>query len=193
MLAASVPGFSPSLVTCVHPGRGLPRQAAGRCAEQATVFAAELRGASNPTVSQRSPHPKLRLSRDDPECEVASGISAADRQGPEQGARATCWVHKTVNVLDKLPKSLENISIAATRNDVEAAFDHFIELYEAKYDKAVGCLKKDCDVLLDFNDFPADHWNHSRITNPIESTFATVRHRTIRSKGKTSCQKSSPM
>jgi putative transposase len=96
-------------------------------------------------------------------------------------------------MLDKLPTSLENISIAATRNDVEAAFDHFIELYEAKYDKAVGCLKKNCDVLLDFDDFPAEHWKRLRTTNPVESTFAIVRHRTIRSKGKTSSQKSSPM
>jgi putative transposase len=73
--------------------------------------------------------------------------------------------------------------MAETRNDAEAAFDHFIELYEAKYDKAVGCLKKDRDALLAFYDFPAEHWKHLRTTNPIESTFATVRHRTIRSKG----------
>src|ERR1700730_15949290 len=65
----------------------------------------------------------------------------------------------------------------------DAAFDHFVELYETKYDKAVGCLKKDRDVLLAFYDFPAEHWKHLRTTNPIESTFATVRHRTIRSKG----------
>jgi putative transposase len=93
-----------------------------------------------------------------------------------------CWVHKTANVLNKLPKSvqpkaktaLQNISMAETRNDADAAFDHFIELYETKYDKA---------VLLEFYDFPAEHWKHLRTTNPIESTFATVRHRTIRSKG----------
>jgi putative transposase len=102
-----------------------------------------------------------------------------------------CWVHKTTNVLNKLPKSvqskaktaLQNIWMAETRKDAEVSFDHFIELYEAKYNKAVGCLKKDRDALLAFYDFPAEHWKHSRTTNPIESTFATVRHRTIRSKG----------
>jgi transposase-like protein len=102
-----------------------------------------------------------------------------------------CWVHKTTNVLNKLPKSvqskaktaLQNIWMAETRKDAEVSFDHFIELYEAKYDKAVGCLKKDRDALLAFYDFPAEHWKHLRTTNPIESTFATVRHRTIRSKG----------
>jgi putative transposase len=102
-----------------------------------------------------------------------------------------CWVHKTANVLNKLPKSiqskaktaLQNIWMAETRRNAEAAFDHFVELYEAKYDKAVGCLKKDRGALLAFYDFPAEHWKHLRTTNPIESTFATVRHRTIRSKG----------
>ena len=102
-----------------------------------------------------------------------------------------CWVHKTANVLNKLPKSvqpkaktaLQNVWMAETRKDAEAAFDHFIELYEVKYDKAVACLKKDREALLAFYDFPAEHWKHLRTTNPIESTFATVRHRTIRSKG----------
>lgn len=102
-----------------------------------------------------------------------------------------CWVHKTANVLNKLPKSiqpkaktaLQNIWMAETRKDAEAAFDRFVELYGVKYDKAVACLQKDRDVLLAFYDFPAEHWKHLRTTNPIESTFATVRHRTIRSKG----------
>lgn len=102
-----------------------------------------------------------------------------------------CWVHKTANVLNKLPKSiqpkaktaLQNIWMAETRKDAEAAFDRFVELYGVKYDKAVACLQKDRDVLLAFHDFPAEHWKHLRTTNPIESTFATVRHRTIRSKG----------
>lgn len=102
-----------------------------------------------------------------------------------------CWVHKTANVLNKLPKSvqpkaktaLQDVWMAETRKDAEAAFDHFIELYEVKYDKAVACLKKDREPLLAFYDFPAEHWKHLRTTNPIESTFATVRHRTIRSKG----------
>src|SRR5204863_3625052 len=102
-----------------------------------------------------------------------------------------CWVHKTANVLNKLPKSLQgkakralqNIWMAETRKAAEAAFDTFAENYGTKYDKAVECLTKDRDVLLAFYDFPAEHWKHLRTTNPIESTFATVRHRTTRSKG----------
>src|SRR3954447_18266990 len=102
-----------------------------------------------------------------------------------------CWVHKTANVLNRLPKSqqrkakraLQDIWMAETRKDAEAAFDTFAEVYGTKYDKAVECLTKDRDVLLAFYDFPAEHWKHLRTTNPIESTFATVRHRTTRSKG----------
>ncbi len=102
-----------------------------------------------------------------------------------------CWVHKTANVLGKLPKSvqpkakraLQEIWMAETKANAEVAFDAFIESYTPKYQKAVDCLTKDCDVLLAFYDFPAEHWKHLRTTNPIESTFATVRHRTIRSKG----------
>ena len=102
-----------------------------------------------------------------------------------------CWVHKTANVLAKLPKSqqpkakraLQEIWMAETKADAEAAFDAFIESYQVKYDKAAECLSKDRGALLTFYDFPAEHWKHLRTTNPIESTFATVRHRTIRSKG----------
>jgi transposase-like protein len=102
-----------------------------------------------------------------------------------------CWVHKTANVLGKLPKSqqpkakraLQEIWMAETKADAEAAFDAFIESYQVKYEKAAQCLNKDRDALLTFYDFPAEHWKHLRTTNPIESTFATVRHRTIRSKG----------
>ena len=102
-----------------------------------------------------------------------------------------CWVHKTANVLNKLPKSqqpkakraLQDIWMAETRNDAEASFNSFIETYELKYEKAAGCLKRDRDALLAYYDFPAEHWKHLRTSNPIESTFATVRHRTIRSKG----------
>jgi transposase-like protein len=102
-----------------------------------------------------------------------------------------CWVHKTANVLAKLPKSqqpkakraLQEIWMAETKADAEAAFDAFIESYQIKYEKAAECLNKDRDVLLTFYDFPAEHWKHLRTTNPIESTFATVRHRTVRSKG----------
>ena len=102
-----------------------------------------------------------------------------------------CWVHKTANVLNRLPKSqhakakraLQAISMAETKTDADAAFDAFIESYQVKYDKAAECLEKDREALLAFYDFPAEHWKHLRTTNPIESTFATVRHRTIRSKG----------
>jgi putative transposase len=102
-----------------------------------------------------------------------------------------CWVHKTVNVLDKLPKSvqpaakqdLREIWQAPDRATAEAAISTFAEKYAAKYEKAVTCLTKDRDALLTFYDFPAEHWDHLRTSNPIESVFATVRHRTVRSKG----------
>ena len=102
-----------------------------------------------------------------------------------------CWVHKTANVLNKLPKSqhpkakraLQEIWMAETKGAAVAAFDAFIESYKLKYEKAADCLEKDRDALLAFYDFPAEHWKHLRTTNPIESTFATVRHRTIRAKG----------
>ena len=72
--------------------------------------------------------------------------------------------------------------MAETRNDADSAFDAFIETYAVKYDKAAACLVKDRETMLAFYDFPAEHWKHLRTTNPIESTFATVRHRTVRSK-----------
>lgn len=102
-----------------------------------------------------------------------------------------CWVHKTANVLNKLPKSqqpkakrsLQEIWMAETRSQAETAFDAFIESYQLKYEKAADCLSKDRETLLAFYEYPAEHWKHLRTSNPIESTFATVRHRTIRSKG----------
>jgi putative transposase len=102
-----------------------------------------------------------------------------------------CWVHKTANVLDKLPKRLQpeakeklhQIWMAETRADAEQAFDLFLTTYQAKYPKATECLAKDRRVLLTFYDFPAEHWIHLRTTNPIESTFATVRLRHRRTKG----------
>ena len=102
-----------------------------------------------------------------------------------------CTVHKTANVLDKLPKSvqpaakadLREIWAAPDRATAEAAIATFAEKYGAKYDKAVACLLKDRDALLTFYDFPAEHWEHLRTSNPIESVFATVRHRTVRTKG----------
>ena len=102
-----------------------------------------------------------------------------------------CWVHKTGNVLNAMPKSvqakakahLHDIWQVETRGDAEAAFDFFVASYGVKYERAVAKLTKDRDVLLSFYDFPAEHWKHIRTTNPIESTFATVRHRTGKTKG----------
>ena len=129
-----------------------------------------------------------------PELAVADGALGFWKALPEVWPKTReqrCWVHKTANVLNRLPKSLQgkakralqNIWMAETRKDAEAAFDTFAEIYGTKYDKAVECLIKDRGVLLAFYDFPAEHWKHLRTTNPIESTFATVRHRTTRSKG----------
>ena len=102
-----------------------------------------------------------------------------------------CWVHKTANILDKMPKSLhekaktmlQEIWMAPSCQEASKAFDLFLQTFEAKYPKAVESLVKDRDVLLTFYDFPAEHWVHLRTTNPIESTFATVRLRTVRTKG----------
>jgi putative transposase len=102
-----------------------------------------------------------------------------------------CWVHKAANVLDKLPRSvqpaakadLREIWQAPDRATAEAALETFAEKYGAKYGKAVACLVKDREALLCFYDFPAEHWDHLRTANPIESVFATVRHRTVRTKG----------
>ncbi|MEE1569422.1 MAG: IS256 family transposase [Alphaproteobacteria bacterium] len=121
----------------------------------------------------------------------ALGFWKALREVYGSAREQRCWVHKTGNVLNKLPKGLQkkakqhlhDIWMAETRKDAEAAFDFFLAAYGPKYDKAVACLAKDRDVLLTFYDFPAEHWKHIRTTNPIESTFATVRLRTYRTKG----------
>ncbi|GJE52882.1 IS256 family transposase ISMex3 [Methylobacterium tardum] len=102
-----------------------------------------------------------------------------------------CWVHKPANVLDKVPKSvqpamkadLREIHGASTRTAAEAALAVFVEKYGARYPRAAACLTKDREALLAFYDFPAEHWDHLRSSNPIESVFATVRHRTVRTKG----------
>ncbi len=102
-----------------------------------------------------------------------------------------CWVHKIANVLNKFPKSMQpavkadlrEIWQADTRSVAETAMDTFAEKYGTKYDKAVTCLTKDREALLAFYDFPGEHWDHLRTGNPIESVFATVRHRTVRTKG----------
>jgi putative transposase len=99
-----------------------------------------------------------------------------------------CWVHKTANVLNKLPKSIQvkakqrlhQIWMADNKAEAEQNFDAFIQTYEAKYPKAAACLQKDRDALLTFYDFPAEHWRHIRTSNPIESTFSTVRLRTAK-------------
>lgn len=121
----------------------------------------------------------------------ALGFWAALRKVFPETSEQRCWVHKTANVLNKMPKSvqpkakgdLHEIWQAETRENANLAFDHFLEKYQAKYQGACDCLKKDRDVLLAFYDFPAEHWGHLRTTNPIESTFATIRLRHRKTKG----------
>lgn len=121
----------------------------------------------------------------------ALGFWAALDEVFSETRQQRCWMHKTGNVLNALPKTvqpkakraLHDIWQAPTREDAEAAFDAFVETYESKYPKAVTTLVKDREVLMTFYDFPATHWQHLRTTNPIESTFATIRHRTARAKG----------
>jgi transposase-like protein len=115
--------------------------------------------------------------------------AALDEVYPET-RHQRCWVHKTANVLNALPKSLQakakadlhEIWMAPTREQAVVAFNHFIKAYGAKYPRVVEKLTRDREALLAFYDFPAEHWIHLRTTNPIESTFATVRHRTTRTK-----------
>jgi putative transposase len=129
--------------------------------------------------------PKLAIA------DGALGFWAALRKISPETKEQRCTVHKTANVLNKMPKSvqpkaksdLHEIWNAATRDDANKAFDHFLKKYEAKYAGACGCLKKDRDELLTFYDFPAEQWAHLRTTNPIESTFATIRLRHKRTKG----------
>lgn len=101
-----------------------------------------------------------------------------------------CWVHKTANVMEKLPKAMQpkvkealrNIWQAETREEAYEAFDHCIERFSPKYPKAMECLAKDKDSMLAFYDYPAENWQHIRTTNPVESVFATVRLRTAKTK-----------
>ena len=121
----------------------------------------------------------------------ALGFWAALREVFPASRQQRCWAHKTANVLDNLPKKaqpaakrlLQEIYMAETKKAALAAWDEFMERYRAKYPRACECLAKDKDVLFTFYDFPAEHWIHLRTTNPIESTFATVRHRTRQTKG----------
>jgi len=121
----------------------------------------------------------------------AMGFWAALEEVYPESRQQRCWMHKTLNILNCLPKSvqpkakqaLHAIWQAETKEDAEKAFDLFIKTYEPKYPKATTCLQKEHYELLTFYDFPAQHWQSIRTSNPIESTFATIRHRTKRSKG----------
>ena len=116
--------------------------------------------------------------------------AALDEVYPET-KRQRCWVHKTANILDKLPKSMQSkakliikdMYMSPTKEEAFKAYDHFVNVFSGKYPKAVECLTKDKENLFTFYDFPASHWIHIRTTNPIESTFATVRLRTKKTKG----------
>jgi transposase-like protein len=116
--------------------------------------------------------------------------AALDEVFPET-RRQRCWVHKTANILDKMPKSIQSkaktmiheMYMAPSKEAALSAYDHFVNTYYAKYPKAVECLTKDKEDLFTFYDFPATHWIHIRTTNPVESTFATVRLRTLKTKG----------
>lgn len=130
----------------------------------------------------------------DPKLAIADGALGFWKALPQvfsitKGQR--CWVHKTANVLDKMPKKVQpraktlihDIYMAETENDANRAFNHFVEAYEDKYPRAVETLTKDRDQLMAFYQFPAAHWKHIRSTNVIESVFATVRLRTYKTKG----------
>ena len=130
----------------------------------------------------------------DPELAVGDGglgFWGAVRKVFPKTREQRCWVHKTMNVLNKLPKGvqpkakgmLHDIWMAETTSSADQAFDLFVTTFHAKFPAATACLEKDRDVLLTFYDFPAEHWIHIRTTNPVESTFATVRLRTRKTKG----------
>ncbi len=136
-------------------------------------------------LGERGGDPKLAIG------DGALGFWAAIDEVWPSTLHQRCWVHKTSNVLNKMPKSLHgkaksmlhNIWMAETRVEANKAFDLFVETFAAKYPKAVECLVKDREALLTFYSFPAQHWSHLRTTNPIESTFSTVRLRTDKTKG----------
>jgi len=121
----------------------------------------------------------------------ALGFWSALNEVFPQTRRQRCWVHKTANILDKMPKGIQakvksmihEMYMTETKEKALNAYDHFIETFAAKYPKAVECLIKDKDDLFSFYDFPAMHWQHIRMTNPIESTFATIRLRIKKTKG----------
>ena len=121
----------------------------------------------------------------------ALGFWAALEEEYSKIREQRCWVHKTSNALDKLPQSVQpyakklihEMYLSPTKEKALEAYRRFLSEYEAKYPRATECLRKDEDVLFTFYDFPAEHWRHIRTTNPIESAFATVRHRTRQTKG----------
>ena len=130
----------------------------------------------------------------DPSLAIGDGAlgfwSALEEEYP--GCRhQRCWVHKTANILDKMPKSVQpnakrmihEMYLSPTKEKALKAYDEFISHYSAKYPGATKCLEKDKEQMFNFYDFPAEHWQHIRTTNPIESTFAMVRHRSRQTKG----------
>jgi transposase-like protein len=116
--------------------------------------------------------------------------SALEKEFPKTQFQR-CWVHKTANILNKLPKAMQfraksklhNMYMAPGKEQAEEAYKEFLATYEARYPKAVECLTKDKERLFTFYNFPAEHWCHIRSTNPIESSFATIRHRTRQARG----------
>ena len=137
---------------------------------------------------------KRRGMKIDPELAIGDGALGFWKALPQVFGAAReqrCWVHKTANVLNKLPKHLQpkaksdwhQIWMAETRERADVAFDAFVQSYQPKYPKTAQCLAKDKDSLLTFYDFPAEHWPHLRTSNPIESTFASVRLRTAKTRG----------
>lgn len=121
----------------------------------------------------------------------ALGFWAALEEELPHCRQQRCWVHKTANILDKMPKSVQpnakkmihEMYMSPTKETALKAYEEFLRHYSAKYPAACKCLEKDKEQLFSFYDFPAEHWKHIRTTNPIESTFATVRHRTRQTKG----------
>lgn len=121
----------------------------------------------------------------------ALGFWAALEEEMPRCRHQRCWVHKTANILDKLPKSVQTnaktliheMYMSPTKEQGLRSLERFFHFYEAKYPKACKCLEKDKNQLFTFYDFPAEHWQHIRSTNPIESTFASIRHRSRQTKG----------
>jgi putative transposase len=175
----------------VHPGR---HGSHSRWTQGAGRFVGRLSGESEQSWYELCVDLKKRGLKKAPKLAIGDGALGFWKALPKvfgTTRKQRCWFHKMGNVLDKLPKSaqkkakqsLQDIWMAETKNDAEKAFDYFLDAYGAKYPKATQCLVKDRVCLLTFYDFPAEHWIHIRTTNPIESTFATVRLRTAKTRG----------